>query len=146
MCQTLALRLSAERIAPNSWVNVVLCGVNPLPHGLSGPIGAATASTSSTVLACPSTAMSSRAENRCWWNGAPSPGASSEANGSGAALTVESPVWIATAIYAALLAFGYALFALRRRSIPDLADRVGVFDETVVGDMLADYNPWQVRR
>jgi len=63
-----------------------------------------------------------------------------------AALTVESPVWIATAIYAALLAFGYALFALRRRSIPDLADRVGVFDETVVGAMLADYNPWQVQR
>jgi amino acid transporter len=63
-----------------------------------------------------------------------------------AALTVESPVWIATAIYAALVAGGYLLFALRRRSIPDLSDRVGVFDETVVGDMLADYNPWQVQR
>ena len=63
-----------------------------------------------------------------------------------AALTVESPVWIATAVYAALVAAGYTLFALRRRSIPDLADRVGVFDETVAGDMLTDYNPWQVQR
>ena len=63
-----------------------------------------------------------------------------------AALTVESPVWIATAVYAALVLGGYALFAWRRRSIPDLADRVGVFDETVAGDMLADYNPWQVQR
>jgi hypothetical protein len=27
-----------------------------------------------------------------------------------------------------------------------LTDRVGVFDETVAGDLLADYNPWMVRR
>jgi hypothetical protein len=41
------------------------------------------------------------------------------------------PVWIATAVYAGLLAAGFALFALRRHAVPDLADRVGVFDETV---------------
>ena len=27
-----------------------------------------------------------------------------------------------------------------------LAERVGVFDETVAGDVFADYNPWEVRR
>ena len=62
-----------------------------------------------------------------------------------AAFTVESPVWIATAVYATLVATGYALFVLRRRSVPDLTARVGVFDETVAGDVLTDYNPWQVR-
>ncbi|MCP2621924.1 APC family permease [Mycolicibacterium smegmatis] len=63
-----------------------------------------------------------------------------------AAFTVESPVWIATAVYAGLLATGFGVFALRRRMIPDLAHRVGVFDETVAGDVFADYNPWEVRR
>ncbi|WP_441958249.1 APC family permease [Mycolicibacterium houstonense] len=63
-----------------------------------------------------------------------------------AALTVESPVWIATAIYAVLLATGFGIFAIRRRMILDLAERVGVFDETVAGDVFADYNPWEVRR
>lgn len=63
-----------------------------------------------------------------------------------AALTVDSPVWIATVVYAALLATGLALFALRRRAVPDLAQRVGVFDETVAGDVFADYNPWEVRK
>jgi amino acid transporter len=63
-----------------------------------------------------------------------------------AALTVDSPVWIATVVYACLLATGLALFALRRRAVPDLAQRVGVFDETVAGDVFADYNPWEVRR
>ena len=63
-----------------------------------------------------------------------------------AALTVDSPVWVATAVYAGLLAAGFALFALRRRALPDLADRVGVFDETVASDVIADYNPWEVRR
>lgn len=63
-----------------------------------------------------------------------------------AALTVASPVWIATAIYLALLAAGFAAFGWRRRRIPDLAERVGVFDETVAGDVFADYNPWEVRR
>jgi amino acid transporter len=63
-----------------------------------------------------------------------------------AVLTVESPVWVATAVYAALLATGLGVFAVRRRSIPDLAERVGVFDETVAGDIFADYNPWEVRR
>lgn len=62
-----------------------------------------------------------------------------------AAFTVESPVWIATGVYATLVATGYALFVLRRRSVPDLTARVGVFDETVAGDVLTDYNPWQVR-
>lgn len=63
----------------------------PLPLGFGGqlgflaaegiaprvlrPIGTGTASTSSTVFTLPSTAMSSRAEKRCWWNGAPRPGA-----------------------------------------------------------------------
>jgi amino acid transporter len=63
-----------------------------------------------------------------------------------AALTLDSPVWIATVVYALLLATGLALFALRRRAVPDLAQRVGVFDETVSGDVFADYNPWEVRR
>jgi len=63
-----------------------------------------------------------------------------------AALTVDSPVWIATAIYAVLIAAGLTVFAIRRRAIPDLAHRVGVFDETVTGDVFADYNPWEVRR
>ncbi|MEN4477556.1 APC family permease [Mycolicibacterium cosmeticum] len=63
-----------------------------------------------------------------------------------AALTVASPVWIATAVYAGLLAAGFAAFGWRRRSVPDLAERVGVFDETVAGDVFADYNPWEVRR
>jgi amino acid transporter len=63
-----------------------------------------------------------------------------------AALTVDSPVWIATVVYAGLLATGLALFALRRRAVPDLAQRVGVFDETVASDVFADYNPWEVRR
>jgi len=40
-----------------------------------GPIGRPLTSTSSTALASPSTLMSSRAPNRCWWAGAPSPGA-----------------------------------------------------------------------
>jgi hypothetical protein len=63
-----------------------------------------------------------------------------------AALTLESPVWIATAVYAGLLAAGFAMFAVRLRRVPGLTDRVGVFDETVAGDVLADYNPWMVRR
>lgn len=63
-----------------------------------------------------------------------------------AALSVASPVWIATAVYTALLAFGLAAFLVRRRTVTDLADRVGVFDETVAGDVFADYNPWEVRR
>jgi amino acid transporter len=63
-----------------------------------------------------------------------------------ATLTVDSPVWIATAVYAFLLAVGFALFALRRHAVPDLAERVGVFDETVASDVIADYNPWEVRR
>jgi amino acid transporter len=63
-----------------------------------------------------------------------------------AALTLESPVWIATSVYGALLAAGFAAFAVRRRRVPDLAERVGVFDETVADDVVADYNPWKVRR
>jgi amino acid transporter len=63
-----------------------------------------------------------------------------------AALTLESPVWIATAIYAGLLAAGFTVFAFRASRMPDIADRVGVFDETVASDVLADYNPWMVRR
>jgi amino acid transporter len=63
-----------------------------------------------------------------------------------AALTVASPVWIATAVYAALLAAGYTVYTVRARHIPGLAERVGVFDETIASDVLADYNPWEVRR
>lgn len=63
-----------------------------------------------------------------------------------AALTIEAPVWVVTAIYAGLVLSGFALFAVRCRMIPDLLARVGVFDETVTGDMLADYDPWQVQR
>ncbi|WP_319456671.1 MULTISPECIES: APC family permease [unclassified Mycobacterium] len=63
-----------------------------------------------------------------------------------AALTVDSPVWIATAVYGVLITAGFGAFAVRKRAIPDLAHRVGVFDETVTGDVFADYNPWEVRR
>ena len=63
-----------------------------------------------------------------------------------AALTVASPVWIATAVYSVLLAAGLAAFLVRRRRVPDLAERVGVFAETIAGDVFADYNPWEVRR
>lgn len=63
-----------------------------------------------------------------------------------AAFTVAAPVWIATAVYVALMAMGFAAFWWRRRRVPDLADRIGVFDETVAGDVFADYNPWEVRR
>jgi amino acid transporter len=63
-----------------------------------------------------------------------------------AALTLESPVWIATAVYAGLLALGFAVYAIRLRRVPGLANHVGVFDETVASDVLADYNPWRVRR
>ena len=55
-------------------------------------------------------------------------------------------MWIATAVYSVLLAFGLAAFLVRRRTVTDLAERVGVFDETVAGDVFAGYNPWEVRR
>ena len=54
--------------------------------------------------------------------------------------------FIVSPLQFALLAAGLGAFALRRRSVPDLAERVGVFDETVAGDIFADYNPWEVRR
>lgn len=63
-----------------------------------------------------------------------------------ATLGVTSPVWVATVVYAAVLSVGFGLFWIRRKSVPDLADRVGVFDETIAADVLVDYNPWQVRR
>jgi len=63
-----------------------------------------------------------------------------------AALTVDSPVWIATAVYGVLIASGLAAYAIRAHAVPELHDRVGVFDETVAGDVVADYNPWEVRR
>lgn len=63
-----------------------------------------------------------------------------------ATLGVTSPVWIATVVYTAVLSVGFGLFWIRRKSVPDLADRVGVFDETIAADVLVDYNPWQVRR
>jgi hypothetical protein len=63
-----------------------------------------------------------------------------------AALTLESPVWIATAVNGGLLATGFAVYALRSRHVPGLAEHVGVFDETIADDVLADYNPWMVRR
>lgn len=63
-----------------------------------------------------------------------------------AVFTVDAPVWIATAVYAVLVSAGVAAYLLRRRSIPDLGTHVGVFDETVSGDVFADYNPWEVRR
>jgi hypothetical protein len=30
--------------------------------------------------------------------------------------------------------------------VPGLPEHIGVFDETVAGDVFADYNPWEVRR
>ncbi|MDH6198411.1 amino acid transporter [Mycobacterium frederiksbergense] len=63
-----------------------------------------------------------------------------------AAFTVASPVWIATAVYATLMAVGFGVYAVRASHVPGLAERVGVFDETVAGDIFADYNPWEVRR
>ena len=44
--------------------------VSASPYGLSGPIGGATESTSSTVFAAPSMSRSSLATMKCWWNGA----------------------------------------------------------------------------
>jgi len=49
------------------------------PFRLASLIGTRTASTSSTALPTPSIMRSSRAEKRCWWYGAPRPGASSDA-------------------------------------------------------------------
>lgn len=63
-----------------------------------------------------------------------------------AAFTVDAPVWIATAVYAVLVAAGVTAYLVRKRTIPDLGAHVGVFDETVAGDVFADYNPWEVRR
>ncbi|GAB91836.1 APC family permease [Gordonia rhizosphera] len=63
-----------------------------------------------------------------------------------AALTIDAPVWIATATYAALVLGGFAVYALRRRRDPGLPARVGVFDETTSDQVINDYDPWQVRR
>ncbi|MEZ0052224.1 amino acid transporter [Mycobacterium sp. MAA66] len=63
-----------------------------------------------------------------------------------AALSVAAPVWVATAVYTVVLAMGLTVFLARRHQVPDLPERVGVFDETVAADVFADYNPWQVRR
>ena len=79
MCQVRTTEPSAARCASDSRVSGVRDCRNALPYGLSGPIGTRSASTSSTALRTPSTVMSSRAENRCWWYGAPSPGATSVA-------------------------------------------------------------------
>ena len=45
-----------------------------LPVSLPGPIGTCSESTSTTVLAGPSTAMSIRTQKKCWWLGAVEPG------------------------------------------------------------------------
>src|SRR4051795_2528324 len=80
-CQVRPTVASLGRAASDSRVGGVSRGPKGLPYGLVSLIGSRTASTSCTVLRCPSTAMSSRAENRCWWNGAPRPGAISVAYG-----------------------------------------------------------------
>src|SRR3984885_11438094 len=68
---------SPGRAAPaDEESRVTRCAI-ALPYGLSGPIGNPATSTSSTAFAVPSTDMSSRAQNRCWCTGAPSPGATS---------------------------------------------------------------------
>ncbi|MFW0797080.1 APC family permease [Gordonia sp. CPCC 205515] len=63
-----------------------------------------------------------------------------------AALTIDAPVWIATATFGALIACGYLLYVIRAQRHPGLADRVGVFDETTADQVVNDYDPWQVRR
>ena len=70
-------RTPAGRRTPGS-AGWCACGTR-CRTGCPAPIGTRSASTSSTALRVPSTVMSSRAENRCWWNGAPSPGATSVA-------------------------------------------------------------------
>ena len=71
--------MSASRMAAFSVSSTVRLRVNALPRELSSEMGTRTASSSSTRQGPPSSAKSRRAENRCWWNGAPSPGAISEA-------------------------------------------------------------------
>ncbi|MGV9709629.1 APC family permease [Gordonia sp. NPDC003424] len=63
-----------------------------------------------------------------------------------AALTIDAPVWIATATFAVLLACGVGVYLIRCRRLPDLPRHVGIFDETTSDQVLNDYDPWQVRR
>ena len=69
-----------SRCAPSSFDRRVAFWRNAFAHGLSGPGGTGSASISYTVFAEPSTSKSRRAENRCWWCGAASPGAIRFAN------------------------------------------------------------------
>ena len=48
---------------------------------------------------------------------------------------------MATAVYAGLLVIGAVVLAVRWRRAPDLRERIGVYDEPVAGDLLADYSP-----
>ena len=51
-----------------------------------------------------------------------------------------------TAVYAVLMLLGGVLLAVRVRRDPGVADRIGVYDETVADDLLGRHRPWQVRR
>ena len=77
MCQVRPTEASASRAPSASLRMRVARFVKALPYGFVSLTGRRTASTSSTAFARPSTIMSRRAENRCWWYGAPSPGATS---------------------------------------------------------------------
>lgn len=87
-CHTRAAAGSALRRASSSVRSGVTQVVKALPRGFCGPVGTRWTSISSTEFPVASsspesTAISSRAENRCWWYGAPRPGAISEAYGYG---------------------------------------------------------------
>ena len=76
-------RLDAElvlRRAASSLSSTVSRAANAVPYGLSGPGGSASVLTSTTLLALPSTAMSSRTQKMCWWIGADTCGATWRAN------------------------------------------------------------------
>ncbi len=72
----------ASRTACLAVDSTVWLRLNALPRGFSRLIGRRTASSSMTWLGPPSSAKSSRAPKMCWWNGAPRPGAISEAKRS----------------------------------------------------------------
>ena len=70
----------ASRRAANSLSSTVSRAANAVPCGLSGPGGSASVFTSTTELALPSMAMSSRTQKMCWWIGADTCGATWRAN------------------------------------------------------------------
>jgi hypothetical protein len=81
MIQVRPAAMLASRAPSDSRDSTLRRRVNALPRSLPGPIGTRTMSSSSTRFVVPSTAMSSRAQNRCWWNGADNPALTWDAYG-----------------------------------------------------------------